>query len=98
MKKVKSTVVGGSEAVVAVGNEMGSCRMDVGGVDGARAVAEVAVTTEVDVAVFFADFFLLDGAGIVSQAEYRWECVVGLGNNFDRVRMRRVGQQHVGRL
>ena len=37
IKKVKSTVVGGSEAVVAVGNEMGSCRMDVGGVDVARA-------------------------------------------------------------
>ena len=54
--------------------------------------------SEVDVVVFFADFFLLDGAGIVSQAEYRWECVVGLKNNFDCVRMRRVGQQHVGRL
>lgn len=68
IKKVKLNVVCGSEAVAAVGDGMGGCEdseVDAGGVTGARAVAEVAVVTGVGVAAFFADFFLLEGAGIV---------------------------------
>ena len=95
-KLVASSVGSGPGSVAAVGDETGGCEVDVGGVSDDIVVAEVAVGASFDVAAFFAVFFLLEGAGIIFGADFGLECVVGLENGFDRVKMRRVGQQHVG--
>jgi hypothetical protein len=64
MNRAKSTVssVGsGSGSVVAAGNEMGGV-----------IVVGIAVATGVDAVAFFADFFLLEGAGIVFRGYDVW--------------------------
>jgi hypothetical protein len=71
-KKPKSSVSCGSEAVAAVGNKMGNCKVDAGGVGGNIVVAGVAAAAGFDAAAFFTDFFLFDGAGIVFMGWNAW--------------------------
>ena len=59
------SVGSGLGSVVAAGNKIGGCVTDVGGVDGDMAVSGVVITAGFDAVAFFADFFLLEGAGIV---------------------------------
>ena len=57
-------------SMAAVGDEMGGCEASIGDVDNDGTVSEMTVAAGFDVATFFVSFFLLEGAGIVSQAEY----------------------------
>ena len=60
-----SPVGSGSGCVVAAGNKVCGCGVDIGGAGGDIAVVGAAVTTGVDTVAFFADSFLLDSTGIV---------------------------------
>ena len=64
-KKVMSGVGHGSDSMAVVGDKLGGCGVDVGGIDGDIVVAGVAIAAGFDVVAFFADFFLLKGAGMV---------------------------------
>jgi hypothetical protein len=71
MKNAKLNVGDGADSVAAVGNEVGGCGVNVGGVGDDIVVAAVAVAAGADAVAFFAGFFLLDGAGIVFGAEFK---------------------------
>jgi hypothetical protein len=70
-KHIASLVRSGSGSVAAVGDKVGGCGVDTGGVGGAGAVAGVVFAAGVNTVAFFVDFFLLDGAGIVFAS---WTC------------------------
>ena len=63
----------GSGCVVAAGNEVCGCGVDIGGAGGdIVVVVGVAVATGVGTVAFYTDFFLLDGAGIVFVGWNTW--------------------------
>ena len=95
MKNAKSNVGGGANSVAAVGNDVGSCEVAVGGAGGDIAVAKVTVAAGADTVAFFAGFFLLEGAGMFSRGKHsryvqtqrqeRWDAKQGLRNAIRRV-------------
>ena len=65
--KFTALLVGSSSgSVVTAGNKIGGCAVNTEGADDAEAVAGV------DVVAFFADFSLLEGAGIVFTGWNTW--------------------------
>jgi hypothetical protein len=72
--------------MVAAGNVVGGCKIDVGGVNGDMIVVGAAVAAGFDMAAFFVDFFLFEAAGIVVAAEYRWKWLLFNENRFWEVK------------
>jgi hypothetical protein len=71
-KFVASLVGSGSGSVMTAGDEIGGCAVSTEGADDVEAVAGVVFAAGVDVVAFFADFFLLEGAGIVFTGWNAW--------------------------
>ena len=68
-KFAASLVGSGSGSMVTAGDKIGG---NTEGADDAEAVAGVVFAAGVDVVAFFADFFLLEGAGIVFAGWNAW--------------------------
>jgi S1-C subfamily serine protease len=71
-KFAASLVGSGSGSVVTAGDKIGGCAVNTEGADDAEAVTGVVFAAGVDVVAFFADFFLLEGAGIVFAGWNAW--------------------------
>jgi hypothetical protein len=71
-KFVALLVRSGSGSMVTAGDKIGGCAVSTEGADDVEAVAGVVFAAGVDVVAFFADFFLLEGAGIIFMGWNAW--------------------------